>query len=203
MRLLHPIMPFLTEEIWQRLPHRGESVLVAPWPAADAGRTWPEAVEAMSLLMEITREVRNIRSAYTISPGERVPLVLHTSTPGQDAILETCRSYLESLARLSRVQFGQATTKPRVAASAVVRGIEIYVPLEGVIDFEEERHRRRRELAKVRQHLDRVTKKLSNEDFMRKAPETVVAKERATQAELSDAVAKLEEGLARIEAFGK
>jgi valyl-tRNA synthetase len=203
LRLLHPIMPFLTEEIWQRLPHRGESIMVAPWPAADAGLTWPEAVEAMSLLMEITREVRNIRSAYNISPGERIPLVLHTSAPGQDATLETCRSYLESLARLSRVQFRQATTKPRVAASAVVRGIEVYVPLEGVIDFEEERQRLGRELAKVRQQLDRVTKKLSNEDFMRKAPEAVVGKERATQAELSDAAAKLEEGLARIEAFVK
>jgi len=201
MRLLHPIMPFLTEEIWQRLPHRGESIMVAPWPAADADLRWPEAAEAMTLLMEITREVRNIRSAYNISPGERLPLVLRTSAPGQDAVLETGRPYLESLARLSCVQFGQTAAKPRVAASAVVQGIELSVPLEGVIDFEAERQRLGRELAKVRQHLDRVTKKLGNEEFVRKAPEAVVGKERATQAELHDTVGKLEEGLARLEAF--
>jgi valyl-tRNA synthetase len=203
MRLLHPIMPFITEEIWQRLPHRGTSIMLAPWPTAEADRRWPEAVEAMTLLMEITREVRNIRSAYNIPPGERIPLVLHTSAPGQDGTLESGRAYLESLARLSRLDAGPTTAKPRVAASAVVRGIEVYVPLEGVIDLEAERQRLGRELAKVRQHLERVTKKLGNEEFLRKAPEAVVAKEQATQAELRDAAAKLEEGLARIEAFLK
>ena len=203
LRLLHPIMPFITEEIWQCLPHREASIMVAPWPTPEAAQRWPEAVEAMTLLMEITREVRNIRSAYNIPPGERVPLVLRTSAPGQDGTLESCRAYLESLARLSRLDFGSTIAKPRMAASAVVRGIEVYVPLEGVIDLEEEQQRLGRELAKVRQHLERVTRKLANEEFIRKAPEAVVSKERATQAELQDAAAKLEEGLARLEAFLK
>jgi valyl-tRNA synthetase len=203
LRLLHPIMPFITEEIWQRLPPRGSSIMVAPWPEGDAGRRWPEAVEAMTLLMEITREVRNIRSAYNIPPGERVPLVLHTSAPGQDGILESGRVYLESLARLSRLDFGSLTAKPRMAASAVVRGIEVYLPLEGVIDLEAERQRLGRELAKARQHLERVSQKLANEAFVRKAPEAVIAKERATQAELQDAVGKQEEALARLGGFLK
>jgi valyl-tRNA synthetase len=203
LRLLHPIMPFITEEIWQRLPHDGVSIMVAPWPQPEPALQWPQAVEAMETLMEITREVRNIRSTYNIAPSQRLPLVLRTSSPNHAAILESCQGYLASLARLSQFTWGQDVAKPKVAAAAVIKGIEAYVPLEGLIDFREERERLRRELAKVEQGLDRVTRKLSNEEFLGKAPPAVVSREKGARAELVDAQAKLRESLTRIEAHLK
>ena len=203
LRLLHPIMPFITEEIWQRLPHKGESIMLAPWPQANAALHWPDAVETMGVLMEITREVRNIRSNYNIPPGKRLPLTLRTSSPDHDAALEHCQEYLASLARLSRLTWGRDVARPNLSATAVVRGIEVHVPLEDLIDPHEERERLTRELAKVDQALDRVTRKLQNEEFVGKAPPAVVSREKATRAELQDARAKLREGLERIEAHLK
>jgi valyl-tRNA synthetase len=203
LRLLHPIMPFITEEIWQRLPHEGESIMRAPWPRVDGGLRWPEAVEAMSTLMEITREVRNIRSNYNIPPGKRLPLALRTASAAQDRVLEAGQGQLATLARLSKLAWGQETPRPTVAATAVVRGIEVHVPLDDVIDLSEERERLNRELAKVEQALERVSRKLANQDFVGKAPAAVVSQQRATQAELQDARATLQESLKRIGEHGK
>ena len=199
MRLLHPIMPFLTEEIWQRLPHDGPSVMTAPWPQADPALDFPRSVESMETLMEITREVRNIRSGYNISPAQRVPLVVKTASADQDATLASCREYLVNLARLSGLEFGQGLAKPPLAATVVVRGFEVHVPLAEVIDFGAERQRLQKELAKTAAALERIAKKLGNEEFVGKAPAEVVSQQRATQAELADQHAKLTATLAHIE----
>ncbi len=203
LRLLHPIMPFITEEIWQRLPHEGESIMGARWPQADGALDWPEAVEPMATLMEITREVRNIRSNYNIPPAKQLPLILRTFSSTQDRLLETCQGYLTSLARLSRLAWGQDLARPAVGATGIVRGIEAHVPLEDLIDLSEERERLNRELAKVEQALDRVSRKLANHEFLEKAPPAVVSQQRATQTELIDARAKLQKSLERIEAHLK
>jgi valyl-tRNA synthetase len=203
LRLLHPIMPFITEEIWQRLPHEGESIMRAPWPVAEDALHWPEAVETMATLMEITREVRNIRSSYNIPPAKRVPLTLRTFTQAQDQFLEACQGYLTSLARLSQLTWGQSVARPAVAATVVVQGIEAHVPLEELIDLDGERERLSRELAKVEHAMDRVNRKLANHDFLAKAPTIVVSQQRATQAELLDARAKLRQSLERIQAHLK
>jgi valyl-tRNA synthetase len=198
LRLLHPIMPFLTEEIWQRLPHEGESIMRASWPRADGSLHWPEAVEAMSTLMDITREVRNIRSTYNIPPARRLPLTLRTPSAAQDRLLESAHGHLTSLARLSHLRWGQDVAVPAVAATVVVRNLEIHVPLEGLIDVAEERERLNRELAKVEQALERVSRKLANRDFLAKAPAAVVSQQQAVQAELQDARATLRESLKRL-----
>ena len=203
LRLLHPIMPFITEEIWQRLPHDTVSIMLAPWPTADPAWHWPDAVETMGTLMEITREVRNIRSNYNVPPGKRVPVVLRTSSPVHDTVLEACQGHLTSLARLSHLTWGQDVARPPIAATAVVLGIEVHLPLEGLIDLQEEQERLSRDLSKVEQALDRVRRKLSNREFLEKAPAAVVSQQKATQTELQDARAKLREGLERIEAHLK
>lgn len=157
----------------------------------------------MTYLMEITREVRNIRSNYDVPPARRVPLLLRTSNPSHDAAIEACREYLTSLARLSQISWGRDAARPSAAATAVVRGIELHLPLEGLIDLREERERLRKELSKVEQALDRVGRKLRNEEFLAKAPEAVVNQQKAIQMELQDAQAKLRESLGRIEAHLK
>jgi len=153
--------------------------------------------------MEITREVRNIRSSYNISPAQEVPLLVKTGNAEQDAVLAACREYLVSLARLSRLEFGQGLTKPSLAATVVVRGLEVHVPLEDVIDVDAERERVRKELAKTEAALERIARKLGNPDFVGKAPPAVVSQQRAARAELADQHAKLEATLAHLEAQGK
>jgi valyl-tRNA synthetase len=199
LRLLHPIMPFITEEIWQRLPHQGASVMVAPWPEPDPAWEFPEAVDSMDCVMEITREVRNIRSTYNISPAQRVPLVIRTTDGRQDGVLAAGREYLINLARLSQLESGAGVSKPEVAATAVVQGMEIHVPLAGIIDLAAEAQRLGKEAARVHAALERITRKLQNDDFVAKAPAEVVSRERTNLAELSDQHAKLAASLAQIE----
>ncbi len=199
LRLLHPIMPFITEEIWQRLPHEGASIMVAPWPQSDPGLNFPQAVASMECLMEITREVRNIRSNYNISPAQRVPLVVKTTNPEQDGVLTDGRPYLISLARLSHMDFGQRLEKPALAATVMVQGLEVHVPLAEVIDLGAERQRLQKELVKTQAALERIARKLDNADFLDKAPPEVVSREKASQAQLMDVRAKLETSLAQIE----
>ena len=174
--------------------------MVAPWPAADPAHDFPQAVESMDCLMEITREVRNIRSAYNISPAQRVPLAVKTSDAHQDAMLAAGRDYLVSLARLA---FGQETSKPELAATVVIQGLEVHVSLADVVDLDAESSRLQKELSKADAALTRIVKKLGNEDFVRKAPAEVVSRERAAQTELTDHRAKLKASLAHIERYLK
>jgi valyl-tRNA synthetase len=157
----------------------------------------------MDTLMEITREVRNIRSNYNISPGQQVPLLVKTGTAEQDAALAACREYLVSLARLSRLEFGRTLAKPPLAATVVVQGLEVHVPLADVIDVGAERQRVQKELAKTEAALERIAKKLSNADFVSKAPAEVVSQQKATHAELADQHAKLTATLVHLEANAK
>jgi len=201
LRLLHPFMPFITEEIWQRLPHQGPSIMTASWPTPEEELDDPAAAEAMESLMGIIREVRNIRSAYNVSPAVRVPLVLRVASPALQATLATGSGYLVNLARLSRLAVGPDQAKPELAATAVVKGAELFVPLEEVIDLQAERGRLAKELARVEQGLARIDKKLGNQEFVRKAPPAVVEKEQASRAELLEAQGRLAENLRRIEGF--
>ena len=177
--------------------------MAAPWPEADSALHFPEAVESMDCLMEITREVRNIRSTYNISPGARVPLVVKTTNDHHDAILAAGREYLVSLARLSDFEFGTTLSKPELAATAIIQGLEVHVPLAGVIDLNAERLRLQKELSKTEAALERITKKLGNEEFVRKAPADVVTRERASLTDLADQHAKLKASLAHIERHWK
>jgi valyl-tRNA synthetase len=177
--------------------------MVALWPQPDPALEFPRAVASMDCLMEITREVRNIRSSYSISPGQQVPLLVKTWSAEQDAVLAACREYLVSLARLSRLEFGQALTKPPLAATVVVQGLEAHVPLADVIDVGAERQRVQKELAKTEATLERIARKLGNADFVDKAPAEVVSQQKAAHAELADQHAKLKATLAHLEAHTK
>ena len=198
LRLLHPFMPFITEELWQRLPHQGESIMTAPWPQPNPALDAAEASEAMDCLMEIIREVRNIRSAYNVSPALKVPLVLRVPQRKEEAIVAEGQEYLTSLARLSRLHVSPDAAKPDLSATAVVKGVEIFVPLEEVIDLRAERERLSKDLGKLDQGLERIVKKLRNEEFVRKAPPAVVEKEKASRAELMEMRERLRENLTRI-----
>ena len=200
LRLLHPFMPFITEEIWQRFLHEGGSIMIAPWPQVDPALRFPEAEERMGVIMELTRAIRNIRSEMDIPSSKGLRVLVRTSDQRDAAALKEGAEYLAGLARAS-VEYGPNIQKPPLSAAALVQGMEVYVPLEGVVDLEEEKGRLRKELERLGRELERLDGKLNNPAFLAKAPKAVVAKERDAREKLWEAKTKLQEHLSRIEAL--
>ena len=199
LRLLHPFMPFITEEIWQQLPHQGDSLMVADWPKSDAAWRAPEAEESIGLLMELTRAARDLRSDLEIPPQKPIRLILRSSSGDDDRLIASIMPYLASLARAEKVTHGQHLDRPSAAAVALVSGIEVHLPVDDLAVFASRQQKVRRELEKIEQELARVGKKLSNPDFLSRAPEEVVTKEREEHAGLLDARSKLLQHLERLD----
>jgi valyl-tRNA synthetase len=202
LRLLHPIMPFITEEIWRRLPRRPgdpESIMVAPYPVPEPALVDARAEEEMATVIAAIDGVRNIRGESNIAPSKKFRAILHAG-PEVRAVLERNRAYVEPLAGLSALEILPPGAKPRVAATFVHAQMEIFVPLEGVIDLAEEERRIQKEMAKVEADLALLAKKLSNPSFAERAPKEVVEKDRARIAELEEKRGKLQQGLARLKA---
>jgi len=200
LRLLHPFMPFMTEEIWVQLPGRGGiSLMLEHWPKADPTREAADAETAMGLMMELTRAARDLRSDLEIAPSKAIRLMLRTASDNDDRTMEAVKSYLAALTRAEQVTFGQHLDRPSPAAVGLVGDIEVYLPVDDLSAFTARQQKLRRELDKVGQELTRVEKKLSNADFVSKAPTEVVAKQRDEQARLADTRAKLLQHLERID----
>lgn len=195
LRLLHPFMPFITEELWQALPGTGETIVRAAWPLAQERMLDPQAEGDMAVLMDVVRSIRNVRSEKQVLPSRRIKaLVFADGRPRE--FLEENRLYVESLAGLGELEIGPATgEKPEQAIFAVASGVEIYLPLEGLVDLEAERKRLEKELANSEQEIKRCEAKLSNEGFLAKAPPEVVEKERAKLQAYLEEKAKIEESL--------
>ena len=192
LRLLHPFMPFVTEEIWQIVPHQGTTIMLAPWPKGEIGAGDLEAKETMERLMEIIRAVRNIRSEMNISQSKEIELYLKTEDESQLSLFRMGIDYLQSLGRASRIEISPHLEKPEASATAVVKGVEVFVPLKGLIKVEEERARLDQELRKLDKELERASRKLASTDFLNRAPEEVVSKERAIHQQLIDSKSKLQ-----------
>ncbi|NHZ46551.1 valine--tRNA ligase [Nitratidesulfovibrio liaohensis] len=193
LTLLHPIMPFITSEIWAALPgNAGTDLAVQPFPAARPGCVKAEDAARMELVQGVIGAVRTIRAELNIAPSLRLTALVRTANEHDRQVLEENRQMLLVLARLENAEFGPAIEAPRASASNVVSGNEVIVPLTGAVDFEAELARLDKELGKIEKDLVQVNKKLANESFVDKAPAEVVAKERARAGELADAKAKLE-----------
>ncbi|MED3660974.1 valine--tRNA ligase [Ureibacillus sp. FSL K6-8385] len=178
MRLLHPMMPFITEEIWQHLPHKGESITVAEWPKVRPEFNFKEESKHMKLLMDIIRSVRNIRAEVNTPISKKVPLYIKAKDADTVKILEENKAYLERFCNPEPLVIGEQIETPDKAMTAVVTGAELFLPLAGLIDLDEEIARLEKELDKWAKEVKLVTGKLSNENFVKKAPEALVAKER-------------------------
>ena len=187
MKLLHPFMPFITEEIWQHLPHEGSSIMVSDWPRKDPDGIDEEAEKALAVIMDIIRGIRNIRGEMNIIPSQKVQARISVQDDALMATIQLGAGHIKKLANVSEVEtYVNLKDKPEKAATAVAAGAEIYVPLEGVIDFDVELSRLSRELSDIDKDLERTYGKLSNEAFLKKAPGDVVEKEKAKQLELEE-----------------
>lgn len=191
LRLLHPFMPFVTEELWHHLTVAKESIMTAPFPRANPKLVDRRAEEEMTLIMEVTTAIRNIRGEMNIAPAVRTEAVIFGQKKPTD-LLQAHSRYLEDLARLSKLTLLQEGKRPKTAASAVVQELEIYLPLEGILDFEEESSRLQREISKLEPELTKSKRKLDNEDFLTRAPAEIVAKEREKSERLAAKLHKLQ-----------
>jgi len=200
LRLLHPIMPFITEKLWQALPQEGakESVMVAQWPVFDASLLDADAEVQMERLQEIVTAVRVIRGEMKVIPAKKIQVKISVSSPEIEEALQQVQPYLMLLCRAETLEIGQAITQPAASASAVTADAEIYVPLEGLIDLDAERKRLEKEIQKFIGLLKVLDAKLSNEKFTGKAPAEVVERERQRQEEYRVNVNKLNASLILI-----
>lgn len=195
LRLIHPFMPFITEEIWQHLPHEGETITLAQWPEYDAALENPEAVAEMNLLMDVIRAVRGIRAEVNVPMSKKVELIIKAGSAETLSIITRNDNYIGRFCNTSSFEAGMNPQTPDKVMSAVVTGAELLLPLSGLIDIEQEIIRLEKEVQTLNSEVERVEKKLGNQGFVAKAPAKVIEEERAKQADYS---AKREKVLARI-----
>ncbi len=198
LRLLHPFMPFISEEIWQNLPKTGGSIMVADFPRPDESEVRPREEAEMELIMNVVGAIRNLRSEMEIPPGKKAEVILSSPNPAPLRILEQNRMYVENLARTEKMTLRSEGEKPRASATAVVGEVEVFVPLKGLINLEDEEKRLQGELSKISKDLSRTRVKLENQDFLTRAKPEAVEKEREKSRALTEREAKLREGLERV-----
>lgn len=199
LELLHPFMPYITEAIWQHLPHEGVSIMKAPWPATDPAAISPVDEQMMTVIMETIKAVRNLRAEVNVPPGKKSPVILRIADGSIRDGVAANTSYLFALAAAETVNILSAEdAKPENAMTAVVNGVEVYLPLKGLIDVEKETARLQKELAGLEKELTRVAGKLGNPAFTAKAPPEVIAKEEAKQAECREKQAAIQERVAYL-----
>lgn len=198
LRLLHPIMPFVTEEIWAKIPHTGESLVVADYPVVHPENNDETAAKGMEVLKELIRSVRNIRAEVNTPLSKPITLLIKTNDAKVDEFLIENTSYIERFCNPEELVIASDITAPDLAMSAVLTGAEIYLPLAGLINIEEEIKRLEKELAKWNGEVKRVQGKLANERFVANAPENVVAEERAKEKDYLEKQAAVQE---RIESL--
>ncbi|WP_297529375.1 valine--tRNA ligase [Thiohalobacter sp.] len=203
LRLTHPLMPFITEEIWQRVAplagRGGETIMLAPYPEADESQINDAAIAEMEWVMTFILGVRKIRSGMNIDPRKKLPVIVDPAGEEDRKILERNRQYLINLGRVASIEILAEGGEAPESATALVGKTRLFIPMAGLIDKEAELARLKKELDKHRTEWERAEKKLANPGFVEKAPEAVVAREREKLERLTTTIRELKEQLARIE----
>jgi valyl-tRNA synthetase len=199
LRLLHPLMPFITEEIWQQLPieKKTESIMISEWPKYAADLSARTAETQMALLFRVVVSIRNIRSEMNIPPAFKSEVLIQSKNREQRELLEQYAHYLKTLVPISELQIAEQVTLPKTVSTAIVDEIVLYIPMPAEL-IEIERKRLQTEIEKIKKEFTFVENKLNNESFVQKAPAAVVQKEKAKFAQLTAEIGKLQEKLAQL-----
>jgi valyl-tRNA synthetase len=195
--LLHPIMPFVTEEIWQAVDGTGRTIMLQPYPQPEEAWRDPDAERDMDFLMGVIRAVRNLRNEFNYPPGKDVKAIFH-GPERELSLVQNHQIYLRLLAKVGSAEYGDGAVRPKGAATAIVGSIEIYLPLDDQLNLAEELQRLDKEARKIGDELERVRRKLANGDFLSKAKEEVVQKEREKSLHYEDKMRALQQSIARI-----
>ena len=199
LQLLHPFMPFITEEIWQALPHEGRSIMVSKWPVADEKLDFAAEETEFERIMAVIRAIRNRRAEMNVPPSKKAKVCIATEYG------DTFRSgavFMERLASASAVEVGESFQIPG-AVTVVTADAKVYIPMSDLIDFAAEKARLEKELESARRDVEFARKKLDNPSFVEKAPAAVVEKERAAEQKALDKIAHLEDSLKSLEEAAK
>jgi valyl-tRNA synthetase len=202
LRLLHPFMPFLTEEIWHRLPHEGETLVLASYPGFREEEADSEAEREMGFLMAVVIKLRNLRAESNLPSGLKLEALFHSDLARPRRIVEAHAATLCTLARLSSFRFVPEIAPDLAAARGVVPGLEMALPLAGAQDPHEEKRRLERETEKAQKELSALEAKLANQSFVGRAPKEVVEKVREARRELTERIEKLSRALAELPPAG-
>ncbi|MBU7227298.1 valine--tRNA ligase [Staphylococcus pseudintermedius] len=186
MRLLHPFMPFVTEHIWQNLPHEGESIVTSAWPTVDASLVFEESKDVMEQLVEIIKAVRQSRLEVNTPLSKEIPIKIQAKNETIQQLLKTNQHYLERFCNPSTLEIETQIDIPDKAMTTVIAAGEVILPIEGLIDMDKELERLEKDLQKWQKELDRVNKKLSNDNFVNKAPEHVINEEKEKQVKYQE-----------------
>ncbi len=195
LRLLHPFIPFITEEIFSYLPGSKGDIIVAAWPHEKEENNYPKDEEDLVLLMEIIRNIRNIRAEMDVPNSKKIQLFVNTKNHESIELMQASHQYFEKLASISELKVIAKKDLNENFVSARVADVEIFLDLDELVDKEKEIKRLEKELAKVKNEIDRLDQKLANQGFIKKAPEKVVAEEREKQVKYTENLAKLQERL--------
>lgn len=196
LKLLHPFMPFITEEIWQRLPQKeAESVMIAPFPKPDMSLIDPDAEQTMQKLQQLITAVRTIRSELNVPPNKPAHVLIMAEDQGIKQLVEEHKNLFRELAKADGLSVGADIERPKRAPRLILDFAEVFVQLEGLIDLRKEGRRLRKELKEARQELESTLRKLNNEEFLEKAPAQVIEKEKKKLNEFREKIERLEKNL--------
>ncbi len=202
LKLLHPIIPFVTEEIWSKLPGAEGQIMLADYPKPDPSLEDREAEAALELIQNVIVGIRNIRGEFNLPPTKPVRTIIFCPDEATVELLTANQAAIKDLAWVEEAVISLPGDKPGSAAAAVAGAVEVFIPLAGLIDLKQEEARLKKDLDKVSKDLDKVEKKLNNEGFLAKAPAEVKAKVEGQRDEFSLKKEKLESNLARIREMG-
>jgi len=192
LEMLHPIIPFVTEEIWQNLPQAGESIMVTQYPSVNHDLDFPQDAHMMECINDVISGVRSIRGETNISPSLMLDVVLKVKSADIEQLMNTYGVFIRDLARIKDIGFiAEGSARPKKCALAVTPVAEVYVPLEGVIDIDKEKERLEKQIAKARKELDAKQKKLSNKNFLEKAKKDIVEEQVRLKEELDFMIERL------------
>ncbi len=195
LKLLHPFMPFITEEIWQALPHDGESIMISSWPEFDPALEFKTEAQQFTMVMDAIKAIRNRRAEMNVPPSKKASLHIETASA---QVFRDCVPFLERLASAASVEVGDSFTMPD-AVQVITDSAKIYIPMDELIDKEKELARLNKEKAACEKDIEFVSKKLDNPGFVAKAPAQLVENERARLATAQERLAKLKESIAALE----
>ncbi len=199
LKLLHPFMPFITEEIWQNLPHKGESIMISEWPKINKVLLDDTAETEINLAIGVIVAIRNIRAEVNLQPQKLCNAVVSVSDKKGLVVLEKCGGYIKTLAKVESLEIGQKLKRPKASSVAISGGCEIYVPLEGLIDLEAEKRRMMGQIGALDKWITSIESKLNNENFVARAPKEIIEKEKLKLGETKVTLEKLRENLKKLE----
>lgn len=196
LKLLHPFVPFISEEIWHliKLEHEPD-LIVSKWPDSDEAYFNDEAEQQMSLLQQVIGAIRNIRGEMNVPPNKKARVIFKSSDFN---LIRENENDIKSLAQVEDIQTGKNVSKPKFSASAVIKDVELFVPLEGLIDIDVEKARLEKEITRLEKLIDTTEKKLMNKDFLNRAPKEVIEREKQKSQDFNKNLEKLKANLSSL-----